>query len=338
MQGKRIDREKLEGALKGFLKEPGQLIFGFGRKGGLVTHRMYRDDLHGFSMFNPYFSINGATLFRRVFSKDVKVLLMLRPCEIRSIVELIKLNQIEPEGITTLSIDCPGTVSLGAERDGLPDDPFEAKDYMVEHRDGMRWACTVCRERRGVVGDLGIRMAGDKSLWAFPYTEKGKAFLATIEVPEEEFKGGFLLGEDKKDAEPFATDMGTFSSELSRCILCKNCRDMCPICYCIDCLFNGDEYLPKGDALLNKIIRKGTDDLPEGRELFHMVRLYHVSQTCVGCGACEEACPQKIPLTKYFKGISERLQGMFSYMSGRDVKEIIPYLTFKEDELKDAED
>jgi formate dehydrogenase subunit beta len=61
-------------------------------------------------------------------------------------------------------------------------------------------------------------------------------------------------------------------------------------------------------------------------------------QTCVACGACEEACPQGIPLTKYFKGISERLQDVFSYMSGRSFDEEIPYLTFVEDELKEWED
>ena len=59
---------------------------------------------------------------------------------------------------------------------------------------------------------------------------------------------------------------------------------------------------------------------------------------CTACGACEEACPQSIPLTKYFKGTSERLQGVFSYMSGRSFDEEIPYITFLEDELKDAED
>jgi len=58
----------------------------------------------------------------------------------------------------------------------------------------------------------------------------------------------------------------------------------------------------------------------------------------VGCGACEEACPLGIPLTKYFKGVSERLQSIFSYMSGRSFDETIPYVTFIEDELKDATD
>ena len=136
----------------------------------------------------------------------------------------------------------------------------------------------------------------------------------------------------------FKTDMKAFGADFSNCIMCMNCRDMCPVCYCVDCVFNGDEYLPKGDALLNKIFQTGSTGLPQNKELFHFVRMYHVSQTCVGCGSCEDACPQVIPLAKYFKGISEKLQNIFSYKSGRSFDEEIPYLTFLEDELKDAED
>lgn len=337
MQGKRISKGILEEGLKGFLEDPSHLIFGYGRDKGLITHKVFVGSLEDYCLFSPYFGFNGANIIRRIFAKAVKVLMLLRPCEIRAIIELIKLNQIETEAIITVSMDCPGTCSLAGAKEGLSDDPFEVKGYLADNADSIRWACSVCRERRGVVGDAGIRMTEDGGLWVIPYTEKAEGFMGLIDSPLEDVKASLYFNAEGR-TEPFKTDMAQFSSDLSKCILCKNCRDMCPVCYCIDCLFNGDEYLPKGDALVNKVIRGGSEEMPSGKELFHMIRLYHVSQTCVGCGSCEEACPHEIPLTRYFKGISERLQALFSYMSGRAVDEPIPYVTFLEDELKDAED
>ena len=212
----------------------------------------------------------------------------------------------------------------------------QLKDYFKDSSK-MRWACQVCRERRGVVGDAGIRIDKNGKLWTLPYTEKGEALLSLMEGIPEEAPTEMLIGEASQ-VEKFQTDMANFAKDFSKCIMCKNCRDMCPVCYCIDCVFNGDEYLPKGDALLNKIFRTNSGEMPQGKGLLHLIRMFHVSQTCVGCGACQEASPQGIPLTKYFKGTSERLQGMFSYMAGRSFDEEIPYLTFLEDELKDAED
>jgi len=336
MKGKKVDTAKIEAALRPFLAVEGHLVLGFEKEGEGVYHRLFQKSLERLSLFAPRFDVNGVLYLRRLFSKAAKLIVMLRPCEIRAYVELAKLTQVERESIIAVSVDCFGTISTKEHQEALPKEATELKAFFDASKK-KRWACSVCREPRGVVGDAGIRLDKAGALWAFAYTSRGEEFLSLIEGDLETPGGDMTLPATDK-AEVFQSDLASFSKDFEKCIMCMNCRDMCPVCYCLDCVFKGDDYLPKGDALLNKVFRSGSATLPQGKELFHFVRMYHVSQTCVACGACEEACPQGIPLTKYMKGTSERLQALFSYMSGRSFDETVPYLTFQEDELKDAED
>lgn len=335
MQGKHVTEAAIESALNHFLEGEEHLVLGFARPSGNARHRIFKGNVQNFSLLNPIFDVNGALYLRRLFSKGAKVLLILRPCEIRAYMELTKLTQVERESIIAVSVDCFGAVASKSKPENLPADINGLKEYF-EAPDSSRPACAGCREHRGVVGDAGIRIDEEGRLWAAAYTPKGEEFIDLIEGSMTDMPK-MLLPEAPAN-EKFQTDMRRFSKDFENCIMCKNCRDMCPVCYCIDCVFSGDEYLPKGDALLNKVFRTGSTDMPHGKEIFHLIRMFHVSQVCVGCGSCEEACPQSIPLTRYFKGVSERLQGLFLYQSGRSFDEVIPYLTFQEDELRDAED
>lgn len=335
MKGKRTDKACIKDAVTSFLKGERHLVFGFEETGETVRHRIYRKAADALSLFNPYFDVNGALYLRRLFSKDAKLLVMLRPCEVRAYVELSKLTQVERESVIAVSIDCFGAVP-SKEAEPLPTDPSGLRSALATS-EKLRYACKSCREPRGVVGDAGIRVDKEGAIWVHALTPGGEAFLSSIEGEEGQMPDEFLVAAGS-DVASFQADMERFSQDFEKCIMCMNCRDMCPVCYCIDCVFHGDEYVPKGDAFTNKMLRLEGAALPLGKELFHFIRMYHVSQTCVACGACEEACPQRIPLTKYMKGTSERLQKLFSYMSGRSFDETIPYLTFLEDELKNAED
>lgn len=77
-----------------------------------------------------------------------------------------------------------------------------------------------------------------------------------------------------------------WKKELSRCTRCNACRNVCPACSCIKCVFDNPESGVAGKA--------NTTDF-EG-SAFHIIRAYHVAGRCTDCGECTRVCPQNVPL------------------------------------------
>jgi formate dehydrogenase subunit beta len=77
--------------------------------------------------------------------------------------------------------------------------------------------------------------------------------------------------------------------------------------------------------------------MPTGTLLFHLTRMSHVATTCVACGQCEAACPNKIPLGRLYHRFSKKVQDMLEYEAGRSLEEELPLSAYKEDELKSIE-
>lgn len=108
-------------------------------------------------------------------------------------------------------------------------------------------------------------------------------------------------------------------NELSRCIRCNACRNICPACTCEKCVFdNNDLYTSQKVA---------ETDFEEN--LFHIIRAWHVAGRCTDCGECSRVCPQNIPLyllnRKFIKDINE-IYG--EYQAGSDLETKPPMLTF----------
>ncbi len=77
--------------------------------------------------------------------------------------------------------------------------------------------------------------------------------------------------------------------------------------------------------------------MPSDMLLFHLTRLSHVLSSCVGCGLCEEACPNDIPLGRIYTRLSTEVQKVFDYVAGRSLEEELPLSVFEEKELQTFE-
>ncbi len=165
----------------------------------------------------------------------------------------------------------------------------------------------------GVVKDFGMEFSGET--------------LASKCVPCESHKPLYhdiVLGEEKQTpsvsdevlAKIQAIEKMTyeerfeyFKNEFDKCIKCYACRAACPLCYCQRCI-------------TDKTIPRWIESSPHSRGNFswNVVRAFHLSGRCIGCGECERACPMDIPLSLLNRKMAETAKEAYAYVSGRSLE------------------
>ena len=114
-------------------------------------------------------------------------------------------------------------------------------------------------------------------------------------------------------------------SELSKCIRCNACRNVCPACTCEKCVFDNPSSGVENKAAANSF----------EENMFHIIRAFHVAGRCTDCGECSRVCPQNIPLhllnRKFIKDINE-LYG--TYQAGENTTDKAPLNDYKMDDCE----
>ncbi len=322
----------------------------------LVTNPDYLDNA---DVMAPVMPVNAGRIIQamtRLTPANKKTAVVIRPCELRAVVELVKLRQAQLDNLYLIGIDCPGAYAVtdypkfAAEK--TSDDLVKAA-WSGQEDPMLRAGCQVCEYPVPLMTDLTIGLVGldaDKEIVLLAGTEKGEELLEGLGMATEDDNAlatkrqtavDQLLGKMKEIREKFfeqtKEEVGgieKLAEVFGPCILCHNCRTACPVCYCRECFFDSPTFELEADKYLGVAEKKGALRMPAETLLFHLTRMTHMAASCVGCGACEEVCPNDIPLLKIFQLTGSNVQKLFEYIPGRSLEDDLPPTAFKEEELE----
>ena len=322
----------------------------------LVTDAAMLDSADPLAPVLPVNSARIVSAITKVASSRGKVAVVLRPCELRALVELVKLKQARLDNLLVIGVDCFGTYPVSDYEQMMREGDAPVKRLLSKTRDGeedtmLREACRVCEYPYPMLADIVVGLWGqdtERGALLIGETPQGEEVLATLGLDEStkaEARGKAITGilsqrADERDrlfqeTQDEAYGHGRLLATLSRCINCHNCRDMCPLCYCRECVFDSPTFEWEADKYLGWASRKGALRMPTDTLLFHLTRMNHMATSCVGCGLCYEACPNDVSVFRLFRLVGARTQEVLGYVPGRDLDEELPLSTFKEDEFQE---
>lgn len=369
----KVSEGRTEEAIKVFLRSllekgvihslliPKRLPSGDGFVQTLIHSPEKMDGISALSMTMP---VQSARIASNLSIKNLnkRVGAVLKACEIRAIVELTKFLQVKLDNLILIGVDCPGTfevsdyakmVQEGKDGERLTREilkSMEKGETACPEGYAFRTACQIC-EYPIPTADIHIKLFGYKAEEAIgleigerlekELEEKGISFSLEDQLPSRKDVVDKVIGERSKKRDlafqefrSVVKDLPSFLDRFSTCIRCHNCMVACPICYCKECVFRTAVFEHEGDQFLRWADRKGGIRMPTDTLIFHLIRMSHMVTSCIGCGLCDSACPSRLPVATLFRSVGDKIQKMFQYVPGRDVQEVPPVATFREDELK----
>ena len=317
------------------------------------------DDLKDAVPFYPLMPVNAGKLLSRFTLKGSTkkpVIAILKPCELRGFVELIKREQGSLENLYTISATCGGVFPLQMSVDTTLEKYLPAYWDTVKNGEispDIRPVCKGCEEFVPYTSDITVDLMGnvacDKQCMMVLKTDNGRKLASDtggelVDKDIDKTKLDTIREKRSKERKKLFDDIDQKMDGIDglidifgKCIGCHGCSKVCPICYCKLCEFESpdSEYEPSNYE--SELKRRGGLRVPPGTLYYQLGRLTHIGISCVSCGQCEDVCPVDIPVAVIFKKVGESVQKMFKYIPGKDVDEDLPLITFEKEEFSEIE-